>query len=846
VDTGRETKEPLSREYLLGDWKVCSTPAGACLDPSTLPLSSSAWIATELPTTAAATLRDAGLWSLDGPERRFDADDWWFQRKFPATGSTDDRLILGLDGLATLCEVWVNGELLLRSESMFTAHQIHLPRLLAGENLLQLAFRSLDLAMKDKRGRPRWRAPMIENQQLRWFRTTVLGRTPGWSPPAAAVGPWRPVWIERNQNNQPRDISLRTNLAGNRGTVNFRAAMNLAGRSRVRLLLLHEGNTVAATDVQQDAHHSISASIVIDDPRLWWPHTHGRPHLYDVELTSTDDHDHVARHAIGRVGFRSAASLSDDSGNFSIAINGVRIFCRGACWTPIDPVSLNSDEAHYRSTLLQVQQAGMNMLRISGACNYEHDRFFELCDELGILVWQEFMFANMDYPSSDPQFQEQVVLEVSQQLTRWAKHPCIAMICGNSEVSQQASMWGTLRELWNPPLFEQQLRKLSEEICPDVPYWPSSAAGGAFPHQPGCGTSSYYGVGAYMRSFDDLRRSKLRFATECLAFANVPEEVTLAKMPGGRNLRVTHPGWKRRSPRDLGAGWDFDDVRDFYLQAIFKIDPMALRYADYPRYLELSRRVPAEVMEAAFTEWRTSSSPCAGALVWFLRDLWPGAGWGVIDSSGVPKAPYYTLRRMLQPRWIGLTDEGLDGFAVHVANELSQPLQGRLQIAAYREGQHIVFSEETPIAVKSRSTTTLLAAELLSQFHDLSFSYRFGPMSTDLLLATLHADDNTPPLQALRLTQPDLHSRPDPAVQIDWSASTDASGLQTLRLLSRSFVRSVRIDAERHICGDQYFCLLPNEEKSISMTGIGNAPQVPRGFIHALNLAHPVRFDFTP
>jgi beta-mannosidase len=256
--------------------------------------------------------------------------------------------------------------------------------------------------------------------------------------------------------------------------------------------------------------------------------------------------------------------------------------------------------------------------------------------------------------------------------------------------------------------------------------------------------------------------------------------------------------------------------------------------------------VPAEVMEAAFTEWRTSSSPCAGALVWFLRDLWPGAGWGVIDSSGVPKAPYYTLRRMLQPRWIGLTDEGLDGFAVHVANELSQPLQGRLQIAAYREGQHIVFSEETPIAVKSRSTTTLLAAELLSQFHDLSFSYRFGPMSTDLLLATLHTDDNTPPLQALRLTQPDLHSRPDPAVQIDWSASTDASGLQTLRLLSRSFVRSVRIDAERHICGDQYFCLLPNEEKSISMTGIGNAPQVPRGFIHALNLAHPVRFDFTP
>src|SRR6185503_8401886 len=151
--------------------------------------------------------------------------------------------------------------------------------------------------------------------------------------------------------------------------------------------------------------------------------------------------------------------------------------------------------------------------------------------------------------------------EARQQLARWVGRPSLTVLCGDSEGEQQAAMWGAPAADWNRPLFRHVLPAAAAALCPDVPYWPSSASGGAFPHQPSAGSTSYYGVGAYLRPLDDARRSEVRFASECLAFANIPGPRGL---PGGGGTKVHLPSWKARTPRDLGAGWDFDDVRDHY------------------------------------------------------------------------------------------------------------------------------------------------------------------------------------------------------------------------------------------------------------------------------------------
>lgn len=833
--TARRNGANATRQLLSDGWEICATGPYECTGPEAVESAPRRWIRASVPGTAASALRAAGLWSLDDAERRFDAEDWWYRLRFdlPDEGLIGDST-LEFGGLATICEVWLNGQPLLSSESMYVSHKVATSNLRPGRNELYMAFRSLDAALKKRRPRPRWRAPMIENQQLRWHRTTVLGRTPGWSPPAAPVGPWKPVLL-KVQPDCMRVCEVRTELRGTTGVVRFRGEVHSRNARLVTLELQRDGATVASTPVKQ-AGNAISAELHVEAVQCWFPHTHGQPALYEVLLSGTDALERPMTVAAGKVGFRRIEQRNSEPGAFGLKVNGVDVFCRGACWTPLDVVSLQAEEAALRRALEQVAVVGFNMLRISGAFVYEDDTFFTLCDELGILVWQEFMFANMDYPSQDDAFMNSVCQEATQQLQRWARHPSVAIICGNSEVSQQAAMWGAPRELWSPPLFTETLRQLTDEHCPHTSYWPSSATGGDFPHQVNSGTASYYGVGAYLRGLDDLRRSGVRFATECLGFANVPEAESLEALPGGSAVRVHHAIWKRRAPRDLGAGWDFDDVRDHYLRELFAVDPLQLRYADHARYLEISRRVPAELMASAFTEWRRADSMCSGALIWFLRDLWPGAGWGIVDASGEPKASYYALRQLLQPRWIGVTDEGLNGVVVHVGNETPQPLEAELELALFRDGQHLITRVRRNVSVGPRTTSAWTAASMLPEFHDLTHAYRFGPLSCDLIVATLFNTASELPLQAFHLPYTHLHATHDAGCVLKAQArKREVPGEYELTVHSPKFARSVHIDAPGYVTEMQYFHLAPGSERTVILCARAGSTQPLMGSANALN-----------
>ena len=536
----------------------------------------------------------------------------------------------------------------------------------------------------------------------------------------------------------------------------------------------------------------------------------------------------------GRLRF-APSRLSTKDGDFAIRVNGTPIFCRGACWTPLDPVTLDADPAAIDETLEQVRAAGMNMLRIGGTMVYESDDFYDACDAQGIMIWQDLMFANMDYPMDDAAFAESVNEEVRQSLTRLSTHPCLTVLCGNSEVEQQAAMWGAARELWSPALFHEVIAKHAATLCPDVPYWPSSAHGGAFPHMNDAGSTSYYGVGAYLRPMDDARRSQVKFASECLAFANVPELPTLAAMPGGLSVKVHHPGWKARSPRDLGAGWDFDDVRDHYLAELFKVDPLKLRYADHERYLALSRIASAEVMAASFSEWRRRASVCGGALIWFLRDLWPGAGWGIIGSDAVPKAPYYYLRRALQPVGVWLSDEGNNGVSVHVANEMAGPWDAQLELALYRNGESLVARHDRALRLDARQSQSLPAAEWFDGFRDLSNAYRFGPPSHDLIVATLRSERLAASVQSVYFPL-GLPSHAAADVGLAAKAIAQSDGSYQLTIASRAFAHAVAVETDGFRADDQYFHIAPGEQRQVSLRPIPGAKiRTLRGQVSALN-----------
>ena len=537
----------------------------------------------------------------------------------------------------------------------------------------------------------------------------------------------------------------------------------------------------------------------------WWPHTHGEPALHDVRLLIGDD-DPVD---VGRIGFRSIASGPNPGRDviedgLDLHVNGTAIFARGAVWTPVDPLGLASGEADLRTTLEAVRDAGMNMLRVPGTGVYECDDFHDLCDELGILVWQDFMFANLDYPIGDEAFRAQVEIEAEQLLERIGGRPSLAVLCGNSEVEQQVAMLGLDPALGRGELFGELLPQLAASAGCDAVYLPSAPSGGALPFRFDRGVSNYFGVGGYRRPLEDARRAQVRFASECLAIANVPDR---------------DPGPKEGVPRDVGSEWDFEDVRDHYLGVLFGLEAAELQDADPVRYLELSRAVSGEVMAEVFGEWRRAASPCGGGLVLWMRDLERGSGWGIVDCDGLPKVAYHHLRRALAPIAVWTTDEGLAGVAVHLANDRPEPLAARLRVALYRDLEHQVEEVAEDLLVPARGGLTRDVEGMLGRFVDASWAYRFGEPQHDLIVASLESTDDSPePLsQAVRFPA----GRPagtQGAAELGLEAAASRDGddvLLTVR--SRRLAYGVRVRATGFAPDDDAFSVEPGGHRVVRL-----------------------------
>ncbi|MGH7284546.1 MAG: glycosyl hydrolase 2 galactose-binding domain-containing protein, partial [Polyangiaceae bacterium] len=806
---------------------------GAVENPDLLPDDASAWKPARAPGTVASALRAAGEWSV-GTERGFDRHDWWYRCRFEAEAQARRRMAtLEIGGLASVGDVWLNGAHLLHSENMFHEHAIDVSDRLRDKNELVIRFSSLRKLLAQKRPRPRYRTALVAEQQLRWFRTTLAGRMPGWTPPIETVGPWRPIALREHDVLSFEDPNLRVRVDGSSGIVTLDVrARTLSDAPIEATLHVGDAHVRLAGRKIEDRLFALHGEVRLEHVALWWPRSHGSQPLYGASIHARVSGSEVVA-SLGPIGFRTIEADTRDGG-FAISVNGVPIFCRGACWTPLDVARLDADADAYRAALDQVADAGMNMVRVLGTMFYEHDAFYEACDERGIMVWQDCAFANFDYPADDAAFSSSVTREVSQFLSRVQSRPSLAVLCGNSEVAQQAAMLGMSRELWSNAIFDKTIPSIARELRPDVAYVPSSPSGGTLPFHVGQGVSHYYGIGAYMRPLEDARRAGVRFTSECLGFSNVPADTTIELVLTGRESPFVGPAWKSRVPRDGGASWDFEDVRDHYLALLFSVDPASLRRTDMPRYLALSRVVTGEVIANVLGEWRRGGSTCRGALLWFLRDLWPGAGWGIIDSTGTPKAPYYYVRRALQRVSLAMTDEGLDGLALHAINDTAEAISADLEIALYQHASTCVARGSQSITIAPRSTFTIGSDAMLEHFLDVTYTYKFGAHGRDVVVGTLRPrDDSAPASSSFHFPLGHAFACKED-IGLEARAKKNDDGTYALTVRTRSFAQAVAIDAPGHRPDDDFFHLAPGGERTVMLRSASPGSEL-RGSVQALN-----------
>lgn len=773
-------------------WSLAVTPAGAHPSPADLLAAAPDLIPARVPGTAAAALAAAGRWDGRSPLVLHDKDVWYVAA-IPSGGA----FRLDLAGLATVAEVWHGRECRLRTANMFRRHAVDLEA--AAGDTLALVFRALAPALAAKGPRAKWKAPMIPNQGLRLVRTTLFGHMPGWTPAIDAVGPTRAARLVPAGAPAPRDVATTTRLDGATGVL----TVSIPGAGRSDPVLVCAGARAPMTPHGD----RLTATLRIADVPLWWPATHGAPTLHEVMIETAG-----TTLSLGRVGFRTVERDPEARG-FGLRVNGVPVFCRGAVWTSADIVGLSATHETYAPILRLAAEAGMNMIRVGGTMIPEARAFFDLCDELGILVWQEFPFANFDYPVSDPAFAAEVAAEARDILAEIGAAPSLAVLCGGSEVLQQAAMMGLPPDRWPGPLFDEILPAVAADLRPDVPYVANSPSGGPLPFVPNVGVAHYYGVGAYMRPLEDARRAEVTFAAECLAFSNVPDAITL-----DRHLSVPaihDPRWKAAVPRDLSASWDFEDVREHYLGLVFGVDPARLRREDPALHLDLSRAVTGLVMEATFAEWRRGRSPTRGALVWTLLDLLPGAGWGLIDSTRRPKPAWYAVKRAFRPVQVTLTDEGTNGLSVHLVNDTAEPVDGLLELVCLKDGRTPVVSRNRSVVLPPRSALEMSAYDLVGAFFDVGYAYRFGPPGHDVTVARLSVNKSGQLVSEMaRPVQGFSHPWPRPEL----AARVEGDDLV---LVTDTFIPLLHVDAGRRRPDDDWFALTPGRERRVRLWGEG-------------------------
>jgi beta-mannosidase len=291
--------------------------------------------------------------------------------------------------------------------------------------------------------------------------------------------------------------------------------------------------------------------------------------------------------------------------------------------------------------------------------------------------------------------------------------------------------------------------------------------------------------------------------------------------------------WGERRDGDSGAVWWFETVRNHYIRDLYGLDPEQLLHEDLPRYLDMSRATNAELMEAVFALWRRKGSPTAGGLVWHLRDVVAGAGWGVLDSNNRPKSVWHALRRAFRPINVTLVDDGLNGLTVHLVNETQAMRSVVLELTSLRDGATPVMRASRTIDLAPRGLDSIAACDLWGGFFDTTYAYRFGPPSHDVTCASLRDGGSGAVIaEAFHFPLGRGHERRELGLVAEIEMGTEGPALL---VTTQRFAQSVHLRCEGWRASDDWFHLAPGGTKRITLVPVATSAHSPSGNISAIN-----------
>ena len=657
--------------------------------------------------------------------------DWEYRTRFDVDAATLARAHndLVFDGLDTFADVFLNGHKLASTDNMFRTWRLPVHgRLKPAGNELRVVFHSpIQHVLAQVQAMPHKLPANYDwgfGDEPKGVLTQNFVRKAGyqygwdWGPRYVTAGIWKPVRLESRDTLRIADLHIaQDRIDADAAALTAQIDIESDLDDTVTLDLhyarsgLADGQTLTKRVMLQRGTNRIDVPLRIDHPQLWFPIGYGAQPLYVFSVAVADAHG-VQAEASRRTGLRRVELLHerDDKGRgFAFAVNGVPVFAKGANLIPFDMFPARATRAQQLRVLESARDAHMNLLRSWGGGYYESDEFFDLADEMGILVWQDFMFGGGATPAYDPGFRANVLAEAREQVRRLRDHPSLVLWCGNNEVEAGWLNWGWKKKLENASpafaakawagymqLFGHDLRAVVAENGGGVPYWSSSPSNDldGKPDVDDTGDRHYWEVwGGPAKPVDAYLDVTPRFMSE-YGLQAWPSLRTIATIAKPDEMQIDSPVIRAHQKFLYGDG-----------------NTRLLKYVreygepkDFADFVYLSQVAQAEGIELAALHHRASRPRTMGTLYWQLNDVWPGASWSSIDWYGRWKALQFHARRFYADVAVAaLRNRGET--RVSLINDLQQPLAAELRLRVFDFDGKLLREETKPVTLGAAGVT---------------------------------------------------------------------------------------------------------------------------------------------
>ncbi|MBD2867452.1 beta-mannosidase [Paenibacillus arenilitoris] len=812
-------------KQVLGNWKF-----KACKDEKWMDAVVPGCVHTDL--LRCGTIADPFRATNEHDLQWIDKLDWEYETRFDADGGmlASSNLQLVFDGLDTYADVYLNGKHVLSADNMFRTWKADVLGIVTEkDNVLTVRFRSPvseDLPKIKKLG---YNLPASNDQSelggLGEDKISVFARKApyhygwDWGPRFVTSGIWREARLEGWSDAKVSDVFVRQDRVTVEEaalTVGVTIEADRDFDSVVRLSA--EGHCWEQAVSLKRGTNVVQIPATIIGPKLWWSRGLGEAYLYVIKAELYRGAEMVAAGS-ARTGLRSVRLVRDKDAagaSFYFELNGVPVFAKGANHIPNDSFLTEVTEERYRHEIATAAESNMNMLRVWGGGIYEQPAFYELCDEYGILIWQDFMFACSMYPG-DEAFLSNVRAEAEENVKRLRNHPSIVLWCGNNEIDsawseyEENGGWGwkknytaeQRKKIWADyeAVFHRILPEVVDACAPGMAYWPSSPlvslTGDRSQHAHPLsseGDIHYWGVWHSVEPFENYNVKIGRFMSE-YGFQSFPEYDTVMTFATESDLALDSKVMRAHQKNGDGNRL-IKEYMDIYMS-----EPK-----DFPSFLYMSQVLQAEAMKIAIEAHRRKMPYCMGTLYWQMNDCWPVASWSGMDYYGKWKAMQYYAMNSFKDTMVSFDRTDGGRVEAHVVRDELSALSGELRVVLHDFAGAELKREVASVSVEGNSSSVVF-----------SFDEREWLNGRDagsvVLHAELWADGLLVDGKAFYFVKAKELALGASEIRIE---EAEGSGGTKFTLKSDALAKQVWLTAEEPgIFSDNFFDLIPGVEKTI-------------------------------